>query len=172
MVQPRPAARQGANRPAVDRTIGAFEAFQLKLMAVHVAEFTTVDLTMAQAKLLYVVMAAGELSLSEIAGQLRVTASTASGAVDHLVGLGLLSRADDPADRRQLRVSATALGRQTIEQLHELSERQLRALFDVISDADLDVVAKAIEIMSAAVSTTTATNPTTNPDAATTGSLE
>ena len=120
----------------------AFEAFQQRLMAVHVTEFTTLDLTMAQAKLLYVVMAAGPLSLGEIASRLRITASTASGAVDHLVGLGLLSRADDPTDRRQLRVSVTGHGRKTIAQMRELSQRQLRALFEVISDADLDVVAR------------------------------
>ncbi len=165
-------------RPAVDRTIAAFEAFQQRLMAVHVTEFTTLDLTMAQAKLLYVVMAAGPLSLGEIASQLRITASTASGAVDHLVGLGLLSRADDPTDRRQLRVSVTGHGRKTIAQMRELSQRQLRALFEVISDADLDVVARATQIMSDAVSAsmskatraTTTTKPTTNPS--TTGSTE
>lgn len=124
-------------------------------MAVHVAEFTTLDLTMAQAKLLYVVMAAGELSLSEIAGQLRVTPSTASGAVDHLVSLGMISRTDDPANRRQLRVSVTPLGTKTIEQIRELTSRQLRALFEVISDADLEVVARATQIMSDAVSDAT-----------------
>jgi DNA-binding MarR family transcriptional regulator len=168
MPEPIPSATNvGAHRPAVDRTLQAFEAFQLKLMAAHVAEFTTLDLTMAQAKLLYVVMAAGALSLGEIAGRLRVTASTASGAVDHLVGLGLLSRADDPADRRQLIVSVTPHGRKTIEQIRELSERQLRALFDVISDEDLDVVARATQIMSDAVSTTT---QAASADTSTTGS--
>jgi DNA-binding MarR family transcriptional regulator len=159
-------------RPAIERTIAAFEAFQLRLMAVHVEEFTTLDLTMAQAKLLYVVMAAGELTLSEIASQLRVTASTASGAVDHLVELGLLSRSDDPANRRQLRVSVTPLGTQTIEQVRELTTRQLRALFEVISDADLEVVARATQIMSDAVSASTGTADRTTSDADTTGSAE
>ena len=157
MSPPRKGPSPAATRPAVERTIAAFEAFQLRLMAVHVAEFTTLDLTMAQAKLLYVVMAAGELSLSEIAGQLRITASTASGAVDRLVELGLLARDDDPSDRRQLRVSATPQGTRAIEQIRELSERQLRALFDVMSDDDLDVIARATQIMSDAVTASTDT---------------
>lgn len=150
-----PGTRTAGDRPTVDGTIAAFEAFQLRLMAVHVAEFTTLDLTMAQAKLLYVVMAAGELSLSEIASQLRVTASTASGAVDRLVDLRLLSRTDDPSDRRQLRVSVTPLGTQTIEQIRELSTRQLRALFEVLSDDDLGIVSRAIQILSDAVAAST-----------------
>ena len=135
-------------RPAVGRAVARFEALQHRLMVAHADEFTTVDLTMAQAKLLYVVMAAGELSLSEIAGRLRVTPSTASGAVDHLVGLGLLTRADDPANRRQIRVSITQPGLDTIERISELGKRQMTALFSVIADRDLAVLERAIRILS------------------------
>jgi DNA-binding MarR family transcriptional regulator len=156
--------RDAANvRPAVARTVARFEAFQHSLMAAHADEFTTVDLTMAQAKLLYVVMAAGGLSLTEIAGRLRVTASTASGAVDHLVGLGLLARADDPANRRQIRVSITQPGIETIERISELGKRQMAALFGLVADADLAVIERAIGILSDAVANleaATITDPT------------
>jgi|GEM_PF-1719730 Transcriptional regulators len=170
MPHPAIASRSGiASRAAVARTVEVLEAFQHRLMAAHVDEFTAVDLTMAQAKLLYVVMAAGELSLSEIAGRLRVTASTASGAVDHLVGLGLLSRVEDPSDRRQIRVSITALGLKTIEQISELGARQMTALFELMRDDDLDIVQQAIRIMADAVAAleaapATIPEPTTNPE--------
>jgi DNA-binding MarR family transcriptional regulator len=143
----------------VDRAIEAFEAFEQRLMAVHAPEFASVDLTMAQAKLLYVVTASGDLSMSEIALRLGVTISTASGAVDHLVSIGLLSRIDDPANRRQVLVSVTPLGAATLEQLRELSSRQLRALFDVVDDADLAVVEQSIRILTEAVEA--AASPTT-----------
>jgi DNA-binding MarR family transcriptional regulator len=129
----------------------AFAAFEQRLMAVHAPEFTAVDLTMAQAKLLYVVTAAGDLSMSEIAQRLGVTISTASGAVDHLVSVGLLDRIDDPANRRQVRVSVTPFGLETLERLRELSTRQLRALFDLVADDDLAVVERAIRILTEAV---------------------
>jgi DNA-binding MarR family transcriptional regulator len=138
-------------RPALDRTVAAFEAFQPRLMAAHEAEFTTTDLTMAQAKLLYVVTVRGELSLSDIAAHLNVTLSTASGAVDHLVGLGMLTRADDPANRRQVRVSATPLGRDTLEQIRELGMHQLRALLERVDDASLEIVERAIRILTDAL---------------------
>jgi DNA-binding MarR family transcriptional regulator len=140
-----------AERPAVAAALAAFEDFQRHLMAVHADEFTAFDLTMAQAKLLYVVTVGGELNLSEIASRLGVTASTASGAVERLVELGLLSRTDDPSNRRQVRVSATQLGIATIEQMSELSARQLRALLATIEDGDLEVVQRAIRIMIAAL---------------------
>lgn len=120
-------------------------------MGVHAPDFAAFDLTMAQAKLLYVVAAAGELTMSQTAQRLGITISTASGAVDHLVAAGLLARMENPANRRQVRVSATAVGLETLEHLRELSARQLRALFDVLSDDDLAVIERATLIMGDAV---------------------
>jgi len=145
-------ARPNQSRPALDRALEAFQVLQQRLMAVHAPEFTSVDLTMAQAKLLYVVTASGDLSMSEIAHRLGVTISTASGAVDHLVSVGLLSRIDDPANRRQVRVSVTAFGLETLEQLRELGTRQLRALLEVVGDdGDLAVIEHAMRILSDAL---------------------
>jgi len=143
--------KKDADRSALTRALDAFELLQQRLMAVHAAEFTTLDITMAQAKLLYVVVAAGELSMSEIAQRLGVTVSTASGAVDHLVNVGLLARSDDPSNRRQVRVSVTPLGMQTLEQIRELGTRQLRMLFELVSDEDLEVIERATRIMADAV---------------------
>ena len=139
-------------RPALERALEAFEVLQQRLMAVHAPEFTSVDLTMAQAKLLYVVTASGELSMSEIAHRLGVTISTASGAVDHLVSVGLLSRVDDPANRRQVVVSVTPFGLETLEQLRELGTRQLRALLEAVrDDGDLALIERAMRILSDAL---------------------
>lgn len=157
--------KRDTDRPALAHALAAFEVLQQRLMAVHAAEFTTLDITMAQAKLLYVVVTGGESSMSEIARRLGVTPSTASGAVDHLVELGLLARSDDPSNRRQVRVSITSLGTQALEQLRELSTRQLRMLFEVINDEDLEVIERATRIMAGAVSVasaSTAATPTTS----------
>jgi len=141
-------------RPMVARVMAAFEALQQRLMALHAIEFTNLEITMAQAKLLYVVTAAGELTMSETAQRLGITVSTASGAVDRLVDLGLLERADDPANRRQVRVSVTEIGRRSLEQLQELNTRQLRELFQLVSDEELEVVERATLILAKAASAT------------------
>jgi DNA-binding MarR family transcriptional regulator len=145
-------------RAMVGRVMAAFEAFQQRLMGLHAVEFTNLEITMAQAKLLYVVTAAGELSMSETAQRLGITVSTASGAVDRLVELGLLERSDDPANRRQVRVSVTDTGRRSLEQLQELNTRQLRALFELISDEDLEVLERATHILTEAASAASATD--------------
>jgi DNA-binding MarR family transcriptional regulator len=147
MASPNQSAANRTGRPALDRALEAFDAFEHRLMSLHAPEFAALDITMAQAKLLYVVTAAGELTMSEIAHRLGVTISTASGAVEHLVAIGLLARHDDPANRRQVRVSVTPDGRDALEQLRELSRRHLRALFDLLGDTDLAVVDRAIRIL-------------------------
>lgn len=139
-------------RPMVARVMASFGAFQQRLMTLHAVEFTSLEITMAQAKLLYVVTAAGELSMSETAQRLGITVSTASGAVDRLVELGLLERSDDPANRRQVRVSVTEIGRRSLEQLQELNTRHLRQLFDLVSDEDLEVLERATLILTDAAS--------------------
>ncbi len=164
MANPNDPGGSAVSRPAVERALAAFEAFQHRLMAVHAPEFTAVDLTMAQAKLLYVVAANGELTMSDIAVRLGVSISTASGAVDHLVSMGLLDRSEDPANRRQVRVSITPFGEESLEELRELSTRQLRALLVVVSDPDLLVIEHATRILmdavsAAAVPTTTFEDP-------------
>jgi DNA-binding MarR family transcriptional regulator len=143
-------------RPAIERTLEAFEAFQQQMMSAHAPEFASLDITMAQAKLLYVVTAAGELSMSDIAGRLGVTVSTASGSVDHLVAMGFLARVEDPANRRQVRVSVTPAGFATLEQIRELGTRQLRDLFETMTDDELRVIQRATDLMTRAV---TARNP-------------
>jgi DNA-binding MarR family transcriptional regulator len=153
-------------RPAIERALDTFEAFQQRLMSLHAPDFAALDVTMAQAKLLYVVAAAGELTMSEIAQRVGVSVSTASAAVDRLVAGGLLARSDDPTNRRQVRVSITPTGIDNLEQLRELSLRQMRELLERVPDDDLAVIERATRILMAAIEAApepTVTEPTGAP---------
>jgi len=141
----------GAGPAAIQRAIDAFEQLQHRLMEVHAPEFTALDLTMAQAKLLYVLAVGRELTLSETAARLHVSMSTASAAVDHLVSRALVARREDPDNRRQLRISLTSAGADALEQLRELGIRPLRTLFQTIDAAGLAVIEQAIQILDDAV---------------------
>ena len=138
-------------RPALERTLQGFELFQQRLTAAHVPEFTALDITMAQAKVLYVAASADGLTMSDVAQRLGVAVSTASGTVDHLVGLRLLAREEDPRNRRQVRVSITPLGAATLEQLRELSNLQLRRFLRHLSDEELEVIDHATHLMADAL---------------------
>jgi DNA-binding MarR family transcriptional regulator len=148
----KPKSRKPKKRSAeLAAALEAFETFQHRLAAAHVADFTALELTMAQAKLLYVVTSAGPLTVSDIGARLGISVSTASGAVDHLVQLGLVSRADDPTNRRQVLVSMTPLGAQTLEQMRDLGSRHMAALLDGLSPKELATVDRAIRILTDAM---------------------
>jgi DNA-binding MarR family transcriptional regulator len=121
-----------------------------RLMASHAPELNLIDLTMSQHKALYVVLAAGHLRMSELAARLGVTSSTATGVVDGLVAQGMLARQDDPADRRQVVVTATAKAEATLESFRELNSRRMREMLARLEAADLAVIGQAIRILDAA----------------------
>ena len=152
----RPAADQD-----LDRVVGAFDGLMHRLMATHALELGMFELTMSQTKALYLVVAAGQLRMSELAARLGVTSSTATGVVDGLVGHGLLVRHEDPSDRRQVVVSATPEAEATLESFRELSSTRMRELLIHIDAADLPVIEHAFELLDAAVTADASKTTTT-----------
>ncbi|MER3418516.1 MAG: hypothetical protein C4343_05345 [Chloroflexota bacterium] len=124
--------------------IAGYERLMQRLAERHAPDFLDIAVTMPQAKVLYVVGAAGRLHMSELAARLGVSLSTVSGLVDRLVDQGLLDRRDDPADRRQVLVSLTSTGTAFIDRFRELNARQLRELLDVLNEEELADVERAL----------------------------
>jgi len=141
----------------LDRIVGAFDGLMHRLMATHAPELNLLELTMSQTKALYLIVAAGQLRMSELAGRLGVTSSTATGVVDGLVSHGLLARHEDPADRRQVVVTATPEAEATLESFRELSASRMRELLSHVGAADLAVIERAIRVLDAAVTADAAT---------------
>jgi DNA-binding MarR family transcriptional regulator len=131
-----------------------------RLIEGHAPEFTEVGVTMAQAKVLYVVTAAGEIRMSELATRLGVGMSAASEQVDRLVDLGLLRRHSDEVDRRQVVMTTTPAAIELLERFRELNQRQLRELLVRLDAAELGVVDRSIEILAGAIDRTTVTTAT------------
>jgi DNA-binding MarR family transcriptional regulator len=140
-----------ATNQQLEAVLAEYETFMHRLMTTHAPEVNAIDITMAQAKALYVVLAAGQLRMSELAAGLGVTSSTATGLVDRLVDMGLLQRGADPADRRQVVVTTTPAAESTLEHLRELNTRRMRELLGGMTSEDLAVVERAVAILSRAL---------------------
>jgi DNA-binding MarR family transcriptional regulator len=106
----------------------------------HAPEFLALDVTMSQAKVLYVASVQPGLSMSSLAAQLRVGLSAASGLVDRLVESGYLERHEDPSDRRHQLVRPTASGAAVLEHIRELNSGHLRTLLDGLTAAELQAL--------------------------------
>ena len=122
----------------------AYERMMQLLVMEDAPDFGDVGITMAQAKVLHVLMA-GPIHMSELVARLRVTPSTTSGLVEKLVDQGLALRADDTADRRQVIVSVTPAGLELMERFREFNARQLRGLLQTLPEADLDTVERELD---------------------------
>jgi DNA-binding MarR family transcriptional regulator len=131
----------------VDRIVAGHEDLMHRLAGTHAPEFLEIAVTMPQAKVLYLVIASGEIRMSELSARLGVSLSTVSGLVERLVEHGLAARHDDPADRRQVVVSATSGGHELLERFRELNAAQLRAMLGSLDDEDLVVVERGIGLL-------------------------
>ena len=128
----------------VDQVIAGYEALMQRLAESHEPEFLEIDITMPQAKLLYLLGASGELHMSDIVVRLGVSLSTVSGLVDRVVDHGLVTRREDRVDRRQVVVGLTPRGAEFVDRFRELNARQMRELLAVLDDADLASVRDAL----------------------------
>ena len=125
-----PSDDSAAREAAVIRISAAHERLMGRLMSLHREDFLEIDMTMSQAKLLYLITYAGQLHMSTLPAILGVSLSTVSGTVDRLVEHGLVDRRSDPTDRRQVVLRPTAAGIAAFDRLHELNVRVLRDLLD------------------------------------------
>jgi DNA-binding MarR family transcriptional regulator len=145
---PGPAKDSETRADLLDSIMGDIAAIMRHVADWHVPEFLAVDVTMSQAKLLYLVTTHPGIVMSALAAQLGVGLSTVSGLVDRLVEHGYLERREDPADRRQQRVTVTPEGASVVERMREMNEHQLRTLLAGMSVLDLRVVGAGIAALS------------------------
>ncbi len=135
---------------AVERVVATYESMMHSVASAHAPEFLEVGVTMSQAKVLYLVQATPGLRMSDLSARLGVSLSTVSGVVDRLVDQGLLTRRDDPADRRHVVLRITDAGSIQLQLFRELNAGQVRTLLARIDAADLAVVERALHVLAAA----------------------
>ncbi len=102
--------------PVTDVEMDAVLAASRVLVAISARSLAAVDDTvdMPQFRALVIVSSRGAVTLGELAEAAGMNLSTASRLCDRLVNMGLLNRADDPANRRQLQLTVTDAGRNVV----------------------------------------------------------
>ncbi|MFT3862447.1 MarR family winged helix-turn-helix transcriptional regulator [Micropruina sp.] len=109
------------------------------------------DLTIQQLRVLDHVVKRPGLSGQELGGLLGVSAPTGSGLVDRMVEKGLVSRTDDPDDRRVRRLRPTEAGLAVMRELDSMFGRALGVVLGELSTADLELLRQGARVMLAAV---------------------
>jgi DNA-binding MarR family transcriptional regulator len=114
---------------------------QTEVMTVT-AEF---DLTMSQLRMLFVLdKARADLAVNEVADQVSLSMAAAGRAVDGLVRGGLLSRREDPIDRRIKRIGLTEAGKRAIDQIGAARRHSVERFVDALNKTERAALAAAV----------------------------
>jgi DNA-binding MarR family transcriptional regulator len=107
------------------------------------AVFEELDLTLTQVKALNA-LTRSELTVKELAERLGLSLPGASRAVDALVSRDLIDRREDPDDRRQKRLLATAAGRDALRRLDEARLAGIAAFAATLPDQQCERLSGAL----------------------------
>lgn len=115
----------------------------------HVDTIETVaafDLSLTQARILFALHHHGTpVPISQIATGLGSSVAATERNIEHLVRLGLVSRVEDPHDRRVKLISLTPAGLDLIARRVEQNRRTLRAFVERLPETDAERLAAALE---------------------------
>ncbi|MER7210390.1 MarR family transcriptional regulator [Streptosporangium sp. NPDC000239] len=102
------------------------------------------NLTMRQLKVVMLLAYRDSASGQDLAHHLDVGLGTVTGIVDRLVGHGLVTRREDPNDRRVRRVELTSAGRTLVERIADAGLADFRHLLGFL---DTQTLRDALSVM-------------------------
>ncbi|HWO94193.1 MAG TPA: MarR family transcriptional regulator [Dehalococcoidia bacterium] len=100
------------------------------------------ELSMLQLQALLFIRERENCSMSELANEFHIGLPSATALVDRLVRAGLLSRAEDPNDRRVTRVRLTNAGKERVRRLFEQEVAETRAIVDRLPGEDREALVR------------------------------
>lgn len=115
------------------------------------SDWLDLDLTILQLKAMFALYAVERMTMRRLAGMLGTSVTAITGIVDRLVQHGLVSREEDPADRRLVIARLTEAGRRELERLQEIKRERFSHILSRLSDEELCTVGKALEILKRSV---------------------
>jgi DNA-binding MarR family transcriptional regulator len=107
----------------------------------------TVHLTMPQLKALLVLSLRPEASGQDVMSAMGISLATITGIMDRLAAQGLVTRREDPRDRRVRRLELTAAGRELIDRILTAGAAHQRRLLTRLGVQELQIVERALELM-------------------------
>ena len=108
------------------------------------------NLTIPQLKSLFFIANQGSTNFTKLASALGVTPSNVTGIVDRLVEQGLVSRQENPEDRRMLMLRVTDKGEAIIADLRERRASHISEILAHLSSEELNIVVKGFNLLAKA----------------------
>ncbi|MCY3662603.1 MAG: MarR family transcriptional regulator [bacterium] len=135
----------GSREELTQRLIESVEHLNRQLRLDRLSEWQDLDLTIPQAKTLFLLEREGPQRMGSIAGALGIAVSATTTVVDRLVDRGLATRLSDPKDRRVVICELTEQGRQAADGFWTIGHERLRGLADHLQVEQLTGLVQAFE---------------------------
>jgi DNA-binding MarR family transcriptional regulator len=116
-----------------------------RIMGQH-AQIIWIDsgLTLTQLRSLFLITSKGSTNFRKLAGALEVTPSNVTGIVNRLVEQGLVSRTENPEDRREMTLQATDKGKALVANLKEAGIKRMSQVLSLLSLEELSALIRGL----------------------------
>lgn len=88
-------------------------------------------------------------SIKEIAAAIQLDSPVVTGVVDRLVKEGLVTRQEDPNDRRSVKISITARGNEIVEEISSTVAEYNQRIRSIVQEEDLPAFERALAALEA-----------------------
>jgi DNA-binding MarR family transcriptional regulator len=105
------------------------------------------SLTVPQVKSLFFITNHSTTNFKNLAKAMKVTPSNLTGVIDRLVEQGLVSRTENPEDRRQIQLRATEKGEAQVAELRERRTSYLSKALNDLSVEELKIIGEGLALL-------------------------
>lgn len=124
-----------------------FDIFRRRMMGSFFSYARDKGLTVAQLGAMFHISQKGACGVSDIGSDLGVTNSAASQMLERLVQLKLITRSEDPTDRRVKQIVLTDKGRQILQESSRANQDWLEDLVQTMAAEEQEQVRSALAIL-------------------------
>jgi len=127
------------------------------------------SLTIPQLKCLFFISNQGKTNFRKLAERMKVSPSNITGIIDRLVEQGLVSRLENPEDRRILNLQTTTKGEALIAELRERRSIYLTQILAPLNAKELDNIVRGLDLLAHASEKYSAKSSDEHPEGAVKG---
>ena len=132
---------------SIEGIIGLMKGLMLSVRAREPHPWLDLKLTREQLRIMLLLYSKVRSSPGEVAASFGVPRANVTGTIDRLVKKGLVSRQENPDDRRGCILSLTDDGRVQVERLREISAARIRGVLERMPDTALVSLRTGLEAL-------------------------
>jgi len=131
----------------IESIIGLINNLMLSTKAHEPHPWLHLELTREQLRVMFLLSFKGRSSPGEVAASFGVPKANVTSIIDRLVGKGLISRQDNPDDRRSCILSLTEEGKSQVERLREIGSAKIKRVLERMPDSALVSLRMGLEAL-------------------------